>query len=383
MKLSLIGLVFKQLRRQPFRTGLTVAGVAVATFIFCAVQALQDGVREATEVTAADTTLVVYRENRYCPFTSRLPQYYGPRIEGVPGVESVVPVRILVSNCRASLDVVTFRGVPEDVFLSKYAPNLELLGGSFEEWQRRSDSALVGESLAKRRGIMVGDRFSAAGITVSVAGIIRSDEPQDQNVAYTHLPFIQESAKKGGTGTIVTQFNVKVDDPQKLESVAAAIDLEFAKDSDPTATRPEKAFVAHAAGDILEIVRFAGWLGWGALAALFALIANAIALSVRDRVREHAILQTVGYSPKHLVSLVLFESTALGFIGGGVGAIGAIIFTQQRFALTTEGLNVEISSQPLVVAVGLVAALALGGVAGIVPAWRAARLEITEAFRAV
>lgn len=383
MRLPFLTLVFKQLWRQPLRTSLTVLGVAVAMFIFCAVRAMQTGVERATEVTAKDTTLVVYRENRYCPFTSRLPQYYGDRIRAVPGVTSAIPMRIQVSNCRASLDVVTFRGVPEEDFLREYAPRFEIIAGSLDAWTHRSDAALVGESLAERRGLAIGDRLSAAGITVSVAGILRSDAPQDQNVAYTHLAFIQEAATRGGTGGVVTQFNVEVDDPKRLESVAEAIDQEFARDPDPTSTRPEKAFVAAAANDILEIVRFAGWLGWGALVAVVALIANAIALAVRDRVREHAILQTVGYRPREVFSLVIAESTVLGLLGGGLGAIATAWFTRQRFSLTTEGLNVEVASDPSVVVLGLVLSLALGWVAGLTPAIRAARLEITEALRAV
>ncbi len=247
-------------------------------------------------MTANDTTLVVYRENRYCPFTSRLPQHYVRRIEAISGVASAVPVRILVSNCRASLDVVTFRGVGTEQFLTQYVPRFELLDGSAEEWRRRGDGALVGESLARRRSIKLGDRLTAAGITVYVAGIFRSDEPQDQNVAYTHLAFVQEAAERGGTGGIVTQFNVKVTDPSLLEPVATAIDEEFAHDQDPTFTSPEKAFVARAATDILQIVSFASWLGWGALAAVFALVANAIVLAVQDRIRDHAVLQTLGYS---------------------------------------------------------------------------------------
>ncbi|MCA8961227.1 MAG: ABC transporter permease [Planctomycetes bacterium] len=376
-------LVLRHITRHPVRSALTIGGVAVAMFLFTAVQAMQAGVERATRVTADDTVLVVYRENRYCPFSSRLPQYYQPRIQRIDGVASVVPIKIQVSNCRASLDVVTFRGVPDDDFVTQLVPTFEIIDGSIESWRRRSDAALLGESLAKRRGVSVGDRFSAAGITVSVAGILRSDEPQDQNVAYTHLAFIQEASQRGGTGGIVTQFNVKVVDPRRLESVAAAIDEEFARDPDPTSTRPEKAFVADAASDILEIVRFAAWLGWGALVAVFALVANAIVLAVHDRIRDHAILQTLGYTPAHIAALIVMEGTALGVAGGVVGAIAAFWFTRQRFALTMEGLNVEVASDPGVVAIGFGLSIALGLVAGIAPAVRAARREIAESFRAV
>ena len=107
-----IPLVLKQVVRHRTRTVLTLLGVATAMFLFSAVQAMQRGVEEATQATAADTTLVVYRENRFCPATSRLPEYYLDRIKRIDGVQSAVPMKIEVTNCRASLDVVTFRSVP-------------------------------------------------------------------------------------------------------------------------------------------------------------------------------------------------------------------------------------------------------------------------------
>src|SRR5690348_13842050 len=92
--------VFKQVARRPTRTVLTLLGVATAMFLFSAVRAMQRGVEAATQTTAADTTLVVYRENRFCPATSRLPEYYLDRIRRLDGVRSAVPMKVEVTNCR-------------------------------------------------------------------------------------------------------------------------------------------------------------------------------------------------------------------------------------------------------------------------------------------
>src|SRR5687767_869057 len=154
-----IPLVVKQITRHRTRTLLTVAGVATAMFLFASIQAMQAGVKEATETTAKDTTLVVYRQNRFCPATSRLPEYYGDRIAKIPGVVSVVPMKIVVNNCRTSLDVVTFRGVPEEAFAEHYVKDFKLLDGTIEDWKNRTDAALLGETLANRRGLKVGDRL--------------------------------------------------------------------------------------------------------------------------------------------------------------------------------------------------------------------------------
>ena len=93
-------LVLKQVWRARTRSLLTVAGVTTAMFLFAAVQAMQAGVEAATEAQADDTTLVVYREDRYCPYSSRLPQSYEQQIRQIPGVESVVPIKIVVKSPR-------------------------------------------------------------------------------------------------------------------------------------------------------------------------------------------------------------------------------------------------------------------------------------------
>lgn len=381
--------VFKQLWRHRVRSVLTLSGVAIAMFLFIAVQTLQEGVRQSTQAAAGDTTLVVYRENRFCPAASRLPQFYTDRIEKIPGVVSAVPVKIVVNNCRASLDVVTFRGVPREDLAGPngWSSKWQLIAGSVAEWEKRSDSALVGETLAARRGFKVGESFDASGVTVTVAGIIRSPEAQDQNVAYVHLDFLQQAGAGGGKGGglgIVTQFTVRVDDPAKMEAVAEAIDAEFRAEADPTMTSPEKAFVAQAGADIVEIVKFTQWLGWGCLAAVLALVANAIVLSVQDRIKEHAVLQTLGFRSGLIARLIVSEGMLIGLLGGAIGTgIALAVVHFGNFSLSQEGLSISVSASWSVLAWGLIISAGVGIVAGLVPAWRAGRREIATCFRAV
>ena len=382
--LRVIPTVLKQTKRSPIRSTLTLGGIAVAMFLFVMVEAMRTGVKEATELTAGETTLVVYRENRYCPFSSRLPQYYEDRIVQLDGVASVVPIQIHVSNCGASLDVVTFRGVPRDSIQHAIAKDGIIVDGSIADWKKRGDAAIVGSALAKRRGIKVGDRFSAAGIDIFVAAIQESDQAQDKNAAIVQLPFLQEAARKGGTGTIVTQFNVRVENPDDLDIVSAAIDDTFAHDEHPTSTFPEKAFVGRAARDIVHLAEVAGILAWGALVAVFALVANAVVLAMRDRVKDHAVLQTLGYTGWLIGWMVLVEGATIALIGGIFGGIAAYTTVQLgQFTMTMEGVNIEMATGPSAAIMGIALALGLGMFAALLPALRLARTDIASCFRAV
>ncbi|MFK7852296.1 MAG: ABC transporter permease [Akkermansiaceae bacterium] len=377
--IALLQLSAKQLARHRLRTALTVCGVASGMFLFTSVETVQQSLSEATEETAADTTLVVYRENRFCPMTSQLPEHYADDIRQMDGVREVIPIKITVNNCGASLDVITFRGVPEGM-LAQFAPEIQIIAGNDAEWQRRDDAALVGEQFAKRRKLQPGDKFDAVGITVYVAGIIRSPFPQDNNVAYVKLPFLQQ-ASKAGLG-IVTQFNVRVEKSADLEPVANAIDERFRSDQKPTNTRPEKAFFAETAGQLIELIGFTRWLGIAAVIAVVALVANSISLMVRGRVKENAVLRTLGYPGRAILFLVLSEGGLLGLAGGIAGSGLAWGFLRwQSFTLGSEGQTLAILPEVSTALFATAAALILGIIASIHPALVAIRQPIVKSLR--
>jgi len=378
-----IPLVFKQAFRRTARALLTVAGVATAMFMFTAVSALQNGVHHATREAAEETKLIVYRENRFCPATSRLPEIYGDRIARIPGVVEVLPMKVAPTNCRASLDVIVFRGVPPEDWSASAGPELDLTAGSMDEWTSRTDAAILGETLAERRGLKVGDRIDAAGVKVYVAGVFRTDKPQEQNAAYVHLDFLQRTTGQKALG-VVTQFNVKVDDPARADAVAAQIDAMFRDDQQPTQTSSEKGFLARGASDIVTLVGFMRYLGWGCLAAVLALVGNSIVLSVQDRVSDHAVMQTLGYSGPLVARLVAAEGLLLGAVGGLVGTALAVGIAQWgQFSISSEGHTIPVHATWRVLVQGVALAAALGIAAGLVPAWQASRRPIAQCFRAV
>ncbi|MFO8027905.1 MAG: ABC transporter permease [Opitutales bacterium] len=375
----LVALAWKQIARHRVRSALTIVGVAAGMFLYTAVQSMQDSLKTATESGADESTLVVYRENRFCPTTSRLPEHYLAEIERIDGVEEAIPIQIAVNNCGASLDVITFRGVPPEI-LASYNPDLELLEGSFEDWKRRSDAALVGEHFARRRGLSPGDTFEAVGVRVYVAGIARSPHPQDNNVAYVHLPFLQQSSRVG-LGT-VTQFNVKVSGPDQLEPVAAAIDDIFASDQAPTTTRSEQAFFAQTAKDMIEMIAFTRWIGLGAVAAVLGLVANALLLAARGRIKESAILQTIGFQRPAIGLIMVGEGGLLGLAGGLVGSVGASLFFHLKsYTVGNEGLTLALSSSWTVTLSGLLIACLLGLLASIWPAILASTRPLVSSLR--
>lgn len=372
-------IALKQVVRNRTRSLLTIAGVASSMFLYTSVQTMQHSLATVVESGADENTLVVYRENRFCPTTSRLPEHYLPEILRLDGVAEAIPIQVTVNNCGASLDVITFRGVPPENLI-RYNPDLNIIAGSLSDWQSRGDAALVGQHFAQRRNLSPGDTFEAVGVRVYVAAIARSEMEQDNNVAYVHLPFLQQ-ASRVGLGT-VTQFNVRVTAAAQLEPVAERIDARFAADSAPTTTRPEKAFFAQTAQDMIEMIGFTRWIGLGAVFAVLGLVVNALLIAVKSRIQESAILQTIGYTRPQVGSILLGEGASLGLLGGLVGSLGAAAFFHwQSFTVGNEGLTLAITPSLSATLSGLLIACLLGLIASIWPAFLAANRPLVASLR--
>ncbi|MBX7245384.1 MAG: ABC transporter permease [Candidatus Sumerlaeaceae bacterium] len=379
---KLLQYVWKSVARHRVRSALTALGIATAMFLFCFIEGLQNGVREATESEATKNLLIAYQKSRFCPATSNLPERYASQIARVPGVVSVMPTRIFVNNCRASLDSVTFRGVPPEILTSGVHP-VQLSAGSLDKFAGRTDAAIVGQRLAARRNLKVGDRFTIGGFGVGVAGIFDSEVPGEDNLAYTQLSYLQQARGKDAIGR-VTQFEVAISDPTKTDEIIAKIDDLFRSEEIQTTTKSHKAFISSATGDLLGLIRFTRYLGFLCVLLVLALTANTVYVMVQDRVKEHAVLQTLGFKGSSLFFIVVMESLILSLGGGIAGTLAAALALRLgHLGLGAEGVQITFLLTPAVVAGGLLASLVTGLMAGMMPAIQAARAPIVESLRRV
>jgi len=373
--------ILKSLWRHRTRTLLTVSGAAVALFVYSFVAAVQEGLAHLTHDEQAERSLIVFQANRFCPSTSRLPEDYAQTIARLPGVEDVVPIKVFMNNCRASLDVVVFHGVPPAKL--RTARDLKLVAGAWSEFETVRDAAVVGQALARRRGLNLGQRFSIGEVTVKVAGIYTASQPAEENFLYTGLEFLQRTRGLNSVGT-VTQFEVLLAPRADADQVAHTIDNTFRGGPIQTDTRTKGAFQANAVADLAQLIGLARYLGFACVGLVLALVGTTTVMAVQDRIREHAVLQTLGFSGPRIFGLVLCESVLLSLLGGlaGIGT-ALIILTWSSFAVGTEGITIAFVPSLGMVGIGLAVTVIVGVLAGLVPAWQASRAEIIASLRSV
>lgn len=372
--------VLKTLRGHAARTMLTVSGAAVAIFVFCCVGSVQEGLERLTSDKDAQRTLIVFQENRFCPTSSRIPEDYSQRIQKIEGVADVMPVQVWTNNCRASLDIIVFNGVPTAQL--RQARNLTLAAGSWEVFESRRDAAIIGKSVAQRRHLKVGDQFSIGEMNVHVAGVFQSSVPAEENLIYTSLAFLQNTKGLESVG-LVTLHEVHLTEQADPDVVASAIDADLRAGPIATATRRKGAFQTSTLSDLVDLISFAHWLGYASVGLVLALVATTTIMSVQDRVKEHAVLQTLGVRPGRVFRLVMAESLILCLAGGMLGTgLAMAVLAWSGLAIGAEGVTIAFRPSLPLAASALVMAAAVGLVAGIIPATHASRTKIVDALRA-
>lgn len=373
-------LACKNLWRNKLRTILTLGGVAAGMFLYSSVTSSQNSLKSATDSASAESSIVVFQANQFCPSTSKLPEHYQNAIKKMPGVKNAYPVQVVVNNCGASLDVVTFRGINREYLDNKIKEHMTVRQGSISNWPERSDAAIVPAPLARKRGIRLGESFEAAGVKAFATAIVDSDRAEDAAVIWVNLPFLQQTSDLG-LGR-VTQFEVEAENATALNVLIDNIDQTFSTDQVPTHSRPRSTFITDTAGQMLELVEFSAYLSIGAVIAVLGLLSNSALLAVRGRVKESAILQTIGWSRVAVFLLNLCEGAIMGIIGGGIGTLVCLLYlTINPLSLGNEGVVLALQPDSSMVINSLIVSLALGLIATAWPAWVASRRPLAESLR--
>ena len=377
--MKFIPYILKTLWRHRSRTILTVTGSAVAIYVFCFVGAIQEGMDDLQRRQRAKGALVTFQANKFCPATSHLPQDYDQQIAKIDGVREVIPIQVFTNNCRASLDVVVFYGVPPQ--LLRTARDFELASGNWAEFEEHQDSAVVGQAVASRRGIKTGDKFSIGDLSVQVAGIFTSDDPAEENYIYSHLDFLQRGKGMNQVGT-VTQIEVLLNAGVDPEATGLEIDKVLRGGPVETTTRPKGVFQAKSLGDLTQLIGMAHYLGFACVGLVLALVATTTIMSVEDRIAEHAVLQTIGFSSLTVFQLIVTESVLLSLVGGAIGVAAAMLALElSSLSVGAEAVTIAFTPSLKLATVGILVSAVAGLLAGIAPALHAAFPEIVPSLR--
>jgi putative ABC transport system permease protein len=316
-----------------------------------------------------------------------LPAYYRDKIRSVPGVVAVAPLtwfggRYIDDRPEHFFSQV---GTDPDEYL-KVASDKIVSPDQLKAWQQDRTGALVDERLAKRYGWKIGDRVTIQGkifpanLDLTIRAIYHRDPPQ--NALYFNAKYLEESVSwfKGQVGWYAAQ----VDSADDVARVSRDVDAMFRNSPLQTKTESEKAFQLGFVASLGNVKAFILGICGAVVFAIMLVSANTMAMSVRGRTREVAVLKTLGFTRKRVLSIFVSESIGLALAGGVLGVLAAIpviYFLTRGFIALGVPLAMKVNVQTA--GLSLMVALLLGLVSGYLPAYNVSRINIVEGLRHV
>ena len=312
-----------------------------------------------------------------------LPIYYRDKIRTVPGVVHVVPMTWFGGKYKDDKPenyFAEFATDPDEYF--DVAADKIMPADQLAAWKRDRAGCVADVELAKKHHWKIGDHIILQGsifpatLDLTLRGIYAIDPPN--SALYFHAKYLEESVDwfKDSAGFYFT----RVDTAENMPRAAHAIDDMFHGTPVPTKSESEQAFKLDFINTLGSVKAFILGICGAVVFTTLLVCANTMAMSIRERTREVAVLRTLGFTRGSILKLLLGESIAISLIGGLVGvtfATGAVFF----LARPGIGLPVSLHMTAATAVVVMLVAFLVGLVSGLIPSYRASNLGIVDALR--
>ncbi len=374
-------LILVNLSRNKLRTLLTSLAVTAALFLFVALRSVNTTLNDARDV-GSESRMVV---RNAISVVFSVPEAYYNWLTTVPGVRRVTWGNWFHGIYQDPRDFFPSFGVDVEGYFDMY-PEMVVPEDQKEAFKRERTAALVGTGLMERFGWRLGQ-------TINLTSMIYSPDqawPFTIRAVYTPLPgwtdeafyFHYDYLYEMSEWTQPGWYILELEDPSLAATVAATIDEHYENSRFATRTETERAFQSGMVSMYGNVGLLLNAVGIAVFFAILLVAANAMMMASRERTSEVAVLKTLGFSDRLLFGLVLVEAAVITVVGGALGVFGAkVLFEGTGFQLMglLPGFEVKLSTA----AVGMLIAVLLGLISGLVPAWQAARLPVAHTLRRV
>jgi putative ABC transport system permease protein len=378
--MTLTRFVTKNAFRNKRRSILTVLSIAFSLLLLTFMMtlwhafALEDGSAESAE-------RLVVRHRVSLTFT--LPSYYREKIRAIPGVVAVVPsswFQGVYKDQKPENFFPRFATDPDEFFT--VFRDMKIPEDQLKAWQRDRQGAVVSDSLAAKYGWKIGDKITIVGdiypvtLELYIRGIYHADP--DPKSLYFNSKYVEEAVPwfKGQAGT----FDILADKPSDVSTIAAAVDDMFHNSPQPTKTESEKAFGLEFVAMMGNVKAFILSICGAVLFATLLVSANTIAMSIRERTREVAVLKTLGFTRNRVLALFVSEAVALSLVGGLIGAgLGRLMIL--GFAHAPQMTFFPLKMTPQIWVFALLISGVVGLLSAAIPSYHASQVNIVDGLR--
>jgi len=383
--MKFLGLIIRNATRSKRRTALTVMSVAIAIFLFASLRAVLDGFN-AGAAGSSSTRIVTIRSTS---MIFSMPTSVGDRIRQTPGVQDISWANWFGGIYKDPQNFFAQMAIDPESYLRMY-PEIQLPDDQRRAFMADRTSCIVGAGLAKRYGFNLGDRIVLqVGIPVygdqdypfTVRGIYQSSgSAVDNQSMYFHWKYADERSLQPGQ---IGWFVARIDNPDRAAALAGTIDAKFTNTPYETKTQTEQQFQSTFVSMFGNLSVLLGSIAVAVVVTTLFVAGNTMAMSVRERTMEIAVMRTLGFPAAMIFVFVALEALVMSVLGGILGAgLARLIVNGQTLGIAG-GFIPEFGVKTVNALIGVGLSAVIGLVAGLVPAIMAARLKIVDALRRV
>lgn len=381
--MKFLPLIFANLFRKKVRLLLTIGSFAVALFLFAFLGVVRDAFNRGADVTSADRLVIINRTSIINP----LPLSYRDEILRIPGVKYITHDN-------------WFGGVYQDEknFFPQFVidpenqrqvfPELQVSDDQWDTFLKDREGAIVGARTMQRFGWKIGDRipikttlYGGGSWEFNIDGVYHGAKPMDDETQFWfQWDYFKERVPAAIQGE-VGWYTVRMDNPDDAVRIAKTIDNNYLNSPFETKTETESAFAAGWVKQFGNIQFLIVTIGSVVFFTLLLVTGNTMAISIRERTSELAVLKAIGFTDRTILGFVLGESLVIAVVGC-VGLLFAMLVVPV-IGRALAGMLPELLLTPSNVIYGLIAAVLVGLASAIIPGLGAMRLRVVDALRRV
>lgn len=377
--MKFVSLILRNTFRNKRRTILTVLSIGMSLFLISTLKTLLDEL-ESPPATPESAKRVVTRH--LTGLGSVMPIAHRERIRSIPGVEQVVASQWFGGVYKDPANFFAQFAIDADHFAQVYPEVRTETPQQMEDFVKLRTGALAGVDLARTYGWKVGDKITLQGAIfpidpeLTITGLTSGGG--SATVFYFHWDYFNELFPQNIAGT----FIVKAANGDDIPAISENVDAMFSSTTAPTKTETESAFILSFASMWGNVRLLVVSISTVVLFTVILVAANTMAMSIRERTGEIAILRTLGFVPGQILGMMIAESAAIAVTGGLLGSLGArFLYSFANLNSVSQGFIQTFTVRWTTVAISAGIALAVAMLSTFIPAYAASRMPIAVAVR--
>ncbi len=374
-------IIWKNVTRNKKRTSLTILSIAFSLLLVTFLRTLIVELGKANPAPESTRRVVV---RRLTSLQERMPESYRQKLERVPHVQLVAAIDWFGGIYRERKNFFANFALDHDKIFDMY-PEIQIGETAKQAWMSQRSAAICGVKLAERFGWKVGDKITLMGsiypvdLDFTLVGIYTSIG--DEQSFYFHRDYFEEVLGKPG---MAGAWYLLCDSPENVPTVISTVDAAFRNTDAETLSETERAFESSFAKMIGNVKGLVLSISSVVVFMILLITGNTMAMNIRDRSHEIAILKSLGFQNESLVGMLVGESVVIAVVGGFLGIGGGILlFSIVDLSKVSMGFIRSFQVELPTAALGLGIALAVGLASGLLPALHVTRLTVSDGLRRI